>query len=161
MPLVNRQKNLLKKAEHFVKDYNFKQEVLLALQFCLLAILSAATRTLTNTPYQLIMLSQGLVLTLGSMSTFKRFSVYLNRILVILLVVDLVTMYVILIFNLPEDGRKVKDYAFEVFGFIQNPTSYTIFGLKILLFALECQRMSFAAPMADLKFKACLQEQVN
>ena len=142
----------MKKATRIIQDYNFKHNVLVGLSFITLGTVSAATMTLANAPYQLMFLVQAFLNGLNWDNSLLVYQRYLSKLLIILLVIELVGQYTLYIYSFSESYTMRQKYQREVAGYLYNTTSFIIFGLKNLLFIIECQRYQFTRHITQLVF---------
>ena len=150
----------LRKAARIIQDYHFKHNVLVGLSFATLGVVSAATMTLANAPYQLLFIAQALLTGLNWEGALLQYQRYLSKLLTFLLVAELTGQYALYIYSFSEEYTMRQKYQREVAGLLFNTTSFVVFGLKVLLFMIECQRFQFTRHLTQLTFIPAVQDLV-
>ena len=103
-----------------------------------LGVVSASTITVLNAPYQLLFIVQAFLNGLNWHNSLLVYQRYLSKFLTLLLVAELLGQYSLYIYSFSQEYTMREKYQREVTGLLFNTTSFVVFGLKVLLFMLEC-----------------------
>ena len=99
---------------------------------------------MANAVYILLFLLQGLMVGLKFQTLQRKTQPIFHGLLLTILTVELVYQYCNFI-SLSNVTYSVKEnYLREVQGVLFNPTSFTVFGLKVALFIIEAQRCQYS-----------------
>lgn len=140
---VNEKKMAMKLVSQTIQDYHFKHNALYGISYILLGVISAATLTWANLPYQVLFLFQSFLKGFSFNKSQIAVQRFVSWLLLALLICEVTTQYALYITTLSKNFTAREKYIREVQGLLWNTTSFIVFGLKVILIIVECSRIQF------------------
>jgi hypothetical protein len=120
-----------------IKDYKYRGKICMGIEISLLVLISSVSCHIMTLPYAALFVILGSLTCLGSSSTQRKFSQFINKPLMFGLICDLFTQFLI------KSGRILAFSNSSSIGFLSTPSTYISFYLKLALFLLECQKHQY------------------
>lgn len=149
---VSERKSALKRVSQSIQDYHFKHNTLYGLSYILLGVVSAATLSWINLPYQLLFIMHSFLKGFSFNKCHTVVQRFMSWLLLAMLLSELVMQYVLYINTFSKIYTARDKYAREVHGLLWNTTSFIVFGMKVILLIVECKRLQFQKHLSQLTF---------